>query len=311
MDSSAREWLRTWTQRASLEPDSYRSDVPHVFAMSDGAVAVAETYGDLEEGAPIVLIHGLSQQRFFWLPTITRTRHRPIISLDLRGHGDADVPESADFGVERCARDVVEVLDALEVPRATVVGHSWGASVALHAAAHAPERFTAAVLIDGGIFGPWDLGPGVRDQLTPPTLDVPFEHLWAMMRSGPLGDTWSGEIEAALRPTFVEHDGLIRSKLGLTRHMAVLDGLLAYRPAADLTRLTVPTWVVICDETTQQWRESQRVGIAAIPAHAPVSVQRWGGAAHDVPLQWPWLTAGLLDTVVSQAGPKEHLSDRT
>ena len=285
--------------------------VPHLVNTSDGAIAVAETWGDLAEGTPILLIHGLSQQRLFWGPTIARTRHRPIISVDLRGHGDADVPESSDFRVQRCAHDVVEVLDALRVPQAVVVGHSWGASVALHAAAHAPERFSAAVLIDGGIFGPWDFGSDVRERLTPPTLDIPSAQLWEMMRMGPLGAGWTEEIEDALRPTFREVDGRVRSRLGLNRHMAVLDGLIAYQPSQDLARLSVPTWAVICGDSTAEWREAQDRGIAAIPAHAPVNVQRWGGAAHDVPLQWPWMTAGLLDTVVSPLGPEEPLRDRT
>lgn len=276
---------------------------------SDGAFAVAEVWGDLGSGTPIVLIHGLSQQRFFWVPTITRMRHRPVIAVDLRGHGEADVPVSADFSVWRCASDVLEILDALAVPRAAIVGHSWGASVALHAAASAPDRCTAAVLLDGGIFGPWDHGPGVRERLTPPRLDVPFDQLWAMMRSGPLGDSWTPEIQTALQPTFIEVDGRVRSRLGIDRHMAVLDGLLAYRPAVDIARLTVPTWVVICEETTLDWSASQNRAISGLPADAPVRIQRWGGATHDVPLQWPWMTAGLLDTVGAEPGLKEHLRD--
>ncbi len=278
---------------------------------SDGAIAVAEVWGDLGSSLPIVLIHGLSQQRYFWLPTITRLRHRPIIAVDLRGHGDADVPESADYSVARCATDVMEILDALAVPQAVIVGHSWGASVALHFAARTPDRCAAAVLLDGGIFGPWDQGPGVRERLTPPQLNIPAEQLWAMMQTGPLGATWSPEIQAALQPTFIEVDGRVRTRLGMRRHMAVLDGLLAYRPAADIARITVPTWVVICEQTTPEWVESQNRGIGGIPPNVPVHVQRWGGATHDVPLQWPWMTAGLLDTVVDEPGPKEHLSDRT
>jgi pimeloyl-ACP methyl ester carboxylesterase len=282
-----------------------------IVSTSDGEIAVAEVWGDVGTDLPIVLIHGLSQQRNFWLPTITRTRHRPIIAVDLRGHGDADVPESADFSVTRCATDVVEILDDLAVEQAVIVGHSWGASVALHVAAKAPERCTAAVLLDGGVFGPWDQGSDVRERLTPPQLNIPAEQLWAMMQTGPLGANWSPEIQAALQPTFIEVDGRVRTRLGMRRHMAVLDGLLAYRPAADIARLSIPTWVVICEQTTPEWVASQNRGISGIPPHAPVQVQRWGGATHDVPLQWPWMTAGLLDTVVTQPGPKEHLSDRT
>lgn len=280
-----------------------------VINTSDGARAVADVWGD--GGIPIVLIHGLSQQRHFWQPTVQRTRHRPIITIDLRGHGDADVPETADFSVPRCARDVIEVLDALEVDTAVVVGHSWGASVALHVAAHAPARCRSAVLIDGGVFGPWDLGPGVREQLTPPALGIPADQLWALIRSGPLGAAWSPEIQAALAPTFIEEGGNLRTRLGLARHMAILDGLIAYRPGDDLARLTVPTWAVICEGTTAQWQHAQQRGIGAIPRGAPVSVQRWGDATHDVPLLWPWMTAGLLDTVASQAVAEEPLRDRT
>lgn len=280
-----------------------------IVSTSDGAFAVAQVWGDIERDIPIVLIHGLSQQRFFWLPTISRLRHRPVIAVDLRGHGEADVPDTADFSVPRCAMDVIEILDAFNVSQAVIVGHSWGASVALNTAASAPDRCTAAVLLDGGIFGPWDQGPGVRERLTPPALGIPAQQLWAMMQMGPLGQTWTPEIQAALQQTFIEEDGLVRTRLGMPRHMAVLDGLLAYQPAADIASLSVPTWVVICEHTTPEWVESQNRGISSIPADVPVHVQHWGGATHDVPLQWPWMTAGLLDTVVAEPGPKEPLRD--
>ena len=68
-----------------------------------------------------------------------------------------------------CAADVVAVLDSLGWQRAVVVGHSWGASVALEAAASAHDRVAAAVLVDGGLWSPSALGPRaqVREALDP------------------------------------------------------------------------------------------------------------------------------------------------
>ncbi len=123
--------------------------------VAPGVVLAYSVTGDSAgTAAPVVLLHGLSQQRSFWDPVVRRLRAAPVAVLDQRGHGESDTPIDADFSVGACADDVLTLLDRLGWERAIVVGHSWGAAVALAVAARAPERVGAAVLVDGGLWGP-------------------------------------------------------------------------------------------------------------------------------------------------------------
>ena len=114
------------------------------FASGDGFELVASLLSsDDARGdslAPVLLLHGLSQQRHFWGPVMRRMRARPVAALDQRGHGESDSPVDADYSVPRCAADALAALDDLGWPRAVVVGHSWGAAVALSTAARHPQR---------------------------------------------------------------------------------------------------------------------------------------------------------------------------
>lgn len=298
--------------------------------MSDGAVTFVEQFhlspGVVDSQLPVVLLHGLSQQRHYWRPVIDRMRGGHVITIDQRGHGDATVRDDGtelgvdtDFTMDRLAADVVEVLDAIEVPQAIVVGHSWGASVALHAAASHPGRVRACALIDGGLFGPRHLvgragsHEDVREALRPPPLGMLQPVLWEAISSGDLSPYWGAEVQAALEPTFrVDEMGRVFTRLGMDRHMSVLDGLFEYDASVDIPRVGCPVWVVMCDPRvltvegepddedplTLAWQAARAEAIAELPA--PFFVQRWHRALHDVPLQWPALVAGLVETIAER-----------
>jgi pimeloyl-ACP methyl ester carboxylesterase len=261
----------------------------------------------IHEGAtdrlPVLLLHGLSQQSAFWDPVVRRMRTRPVAAMDQRGHGLTDTPIDVDYSIDACAADAVDALEHLGWPRAVVVGHSWGGAVAQALAARAPERVAAAVLIDGGLWGPADLGDreAVRERLTPPRLELLPEQLWERVQSGPLGDLWTDELRAALEPTFeVGDDGLVRTRLGFDRHMAVLDGLLDHDVSADIARVAAsatPVWAVLC-EGRDTPSSARGAAAARVEAHPNYRLLRWGDAVHDVPLQWPALVAGLIDQAV-------------
>ncbi len=281
---------------------------------SDGVTIHYEIHRQtLDEQHPgaIVLLHGLSQQRHFWGPVLSsmeETAGPPIVIVDQRGHGDSDTTLSADYSIKRCAEDIVEVIEAIDASWVSVVGHSWGASVALRTAAVLGDRCRSVVLIDGGVFGPAMLGEPeiVREQLRPPQLGLPLADIFELMRSGDLGAFWTPEIEEALRPTFVVDDqGLARTRIGIERHMAVLDGLFGYSPDLDLAALSAEhhadLWVVNCSplkpHTGQglEWQVIQGQAIAKVAQLVPTArVLEWRGAIHDVPLQWPALVGGLI-----------------
>lgn len=257
---------------------------------------------------PVILLHGLSQQRRFWDPVIARLRAPVVAALDQRGHGHSSAGVDADYRIQRCAQDVIEFMDAQGWERSLIVGHSWGASVSLSAAASG--RAAAIALIDGGLWGPGRMGDrgAVRERLRPPALGIPEAELWAMIeQSAPyLG----AEGRAALAETFeVDDAGLARTRIGVERHMRVLDGLLDYDPAEDLARLAglhCPAWAVVCEPAPRQGHarpasEPKSLAIAEAEQIPGLLVHRWMGAVHDVPLQWPALVAGLIDALDAEA----------
>jgi pimeloyl-ACP methyl ester carboxylesterase len=260
---------------------------------------------------PVILLHGLSQQRYFWGPVLRRMAWGPVAVLDQRGHGQSNTALDVDYSVTACANDVIAAMDALGWPRAVVVGHSWGASVALRAAALRPDRIASAALIDGGLWSPRSMGPRdeVRVRLTPPRLGIPTDDLWSMIRSGPLGTHWSDELQDALTPTFMSDDqGRLSSRLGLERHMLVLDGLMDVEPDVDLDACHasgVPIWASVCEPAgaSDGFRDLKSSAVASASGRDNLLVHRWAGAIHDVPLQWPNLVAGFIDTVVASAMP--------
>jgi pimeloyl-ACP methyl ester carboxylesterase len=128
------------TAAAAVEPAARRVDVGggvrlHVLDWGGG-------------GVPVLLLHGAGQSAhiFRTLAPALGGGLRPF-ALNLRGHGESDRPAHG-YTAAQCAADVVAVLDALEVGRAALVGHSLGGAVATHAAALAPARVSHVVYVD-------------------------------------------------------------------------------------------------------------------------------------------------------------------
>jgi pimeloyl-ACP methyl ester carboxylesterase len=97
----------------------------------------------------IVLIHGLLMDSRMYsklAPMLAANGHR-IITVDLLGHGGSDQPHvMTEYSMSAFGRQVIALLDHLELAQAVVGGTSLGANVALEAAVAAPGRVRALVL---------------------------------------------------------------------------------------------------------------------------------------------------------------------
>ena len=104
------------------------------------------------EGSPVVLLHGYASSLETWdtVRPALRERHR-VVSLDLKGFGWTDRPPG-DYSPEEQARLVLALMDELHIERAALVGHSYGASVALAVALAAPDRVSRLALYDAWVY---------------------------------------------------------------------------------------------------------------------------------------------------------------
>jgi pimeloyl-ACP methyl ester carboxylesterase len=116
------------------------------------AGGVALHYVESGTGPVLVLLHGNGSMTgdFASSGLIARAarRHR-VIAFDRPGFGYSTRPRGRPMGAAAQARLIWAALDRIGVGRAVVLGHSWGASVAVAMALGAPERVAGLVLVSG------------------------------------------------------------------------------------------------------------------------------------------------------------------
>ncbi len=103
------------------------------------------------EGPAVILLHGFPELAFSWrhqLPALAAAGFRAI-APDQRGYGKTSVPpEVADYRIDKLIGDLHGLLDALELPTATFVGHDWGAILLWQMAMLAPDRIEKLIMLN-------------------------------------------------------------------------------------------------------------------------------------------------------------------
>jgi rifampin ADP-ribosylating transferase len=95
---------------------------------------------------PLLLLHAWGESRRSFDRLVPLLTEYKVCAPDLRGHGDADKPEDG-YSLAEQAEDAAAILEALDVPKAFVLGSSSGGYVAQQLAVMYPERVAALALV--------------------------------------------------------------------------------------------------------------------------------------------------------------------
>lgn len=103
-------------------------------------------------GPPVVLLHGYYDDGRRWVRLADDLRDdHEVVSLDIRGHGQSDAPETG-YAVDDRIADIDAIIDHLGLADPVLLGHSMGATTAGWYAASHPERVRGVVLVDPECF---------------------------------------------------------------------------------------------------------------------------------------------------------------
>src|SRR5439155_15607570 len=129
-------WHVTCAGCPRTDSNGERERVQHGFVSVPGAKV---HYLEAGQGPPLLLVHGLAASWRWWnpvLPALTRRHH--VFAFDLPGFGQTRA--SKWFSLKSAGAFVCQLMEALGIERADLVGHSMGGRICMDVAAHCPER---------------------------------------------------------------------------------------------------------------------------------------------------------------------------
>jgi len=123
-----------------------------------GALAASSLLATEEHGSgepAIVLIHSIGGSRADWTAVVPKlAEHHRVVLVDLPGHGKS--PAASKATVDEASAAVARTLSKMKIERAVLVGHSYGALVALRTALDKPHSAVAVVVVDASTFSAAD-----------------------------------------------------------------------------------------------------------------------------------------------------------
>jgi pimeloyl-ACP methyl ester carboxylesterase len=196
-------------------------------------------YATFGRGEPVILLHGGLANADYWGNQVRALeRSYRVVVMDSRGHGRSTRNQQP-FGYDLMAADVIGLMDFLKLPKAAIVGWSDGAIIGLDIAMHEPQRVSKLFA-----FAANSDPSGVADIAKSPV----FNAFIARAQT---------EYEK-LSPTPGQYQAFLDQ---ITRMWQTQPNWTA----ADLQRITVPTWIVDADHDEAIKRANTEFMAANIP----------------------------------------------
>jgi haloalkane dehalogenase len=260
-----------------------------------GPLALRMAFTDRGAGEPVVLLHGIPTWSFLYADVVPLLEpHCRVVAPDFLGHGWSDRRDRFDRSLVAQTAAILALLDALDVERATFVGHDTGGGVALILGIEHPDRVARLVLSNVVAYDSWPIDDMIA--LSDPTWgDKPADEVAAFVASGlPDGihnaSRLSSEFREGIVAPYTNEEGkisLIRNASALnTNHtMALVDR------HAEITAPTLVLWGV--HDPWQKIEDGIRLA-AEIPHADLIRVEASHWIPQDAPREFADAILGFL-----------------
>ena len=235
-------------------------------------------YEEHGSGPPLILSAGLGGSGGYWAPNLDAlAAHHRVILYDHRGTGRSDPALPASVTIDDMARDVIALLDGMEIGRADLVGHALGGIIGLALARIAPERLGKLVVVNG-----W----AKTDPFTLRCFDARLRILndggaQAYLEAQPIflfPATWISENGERLEREAAGHLAHFQGEETLKKRIAAI---AAFDASSWIGSLTTPALALASrDDMLAPWTASER--LAAANDNITLSLMKWGGHACNV-----------------------------
>lgn len=135
-------------------------------------------YHDLGEGFPVIFVHGSGPGVSAWanwrlvMPIVSK--YNRVIAPDMVGFGYTERPAGIEYGMDVWVQQAIDLMDALGIEQADIVGNSFGGGLAIAMAAQYPKRVRKLVLMGAmgvdfpityGLDSVWGYEPSAENML--------------------------------------------------------------------------------------------------------------------------------------------------
>ncbi len=250
-------------------------------------------------GPPMILIHGLASSMRIWdylAPWLMS--HFTVLTYDQRGHGSSQKPEGK-YDLPTMLADLVSLVDKLELTAPIMVGHSWGATLALAYASGYPGNCGGVALVDGGAVDikavPGASWERISMELAPPHLSsLTLDDIVKHAQTSGLENISAPGLRDFYKSIMDEQpDGTVQAILNRENHMQILRAIWDADVKGMVEKLKAALFLMMAEDPVGEsagsiYALAKKIGVREVEElNANAKVVWLANTIHDIPLQRP------------------------